>query len=289
MCIIAAVFHLALLTSDAYPISKKIDDQLLIDALKEHKIEVQSVDWNSIDALTTFDAVLVFSTWDYYKNSLQFLDNLRTIEEQGLKVYNSYDIIKWNHSKQYLNDLEKLGLKPIESIYISSNDLDELKTILVEKGWNDCVIKPQISTSGHHTSRFSLASLDDILSSYKSYDEQYIVQPFAEEVISEGEWSFVFFDKEFIHCVLKKPLEGNFLVQKGTITPVDPPEWMLQEAQHIIDTIDLPALKTRIDVIRRGNELRIMEIEMIEPGLYLKYFPGSEKKLAKILSERVCK
>jgi hypothetical protein len=48
-------------------------------------------------------------------------------------------------------------------------------------------------------------------------------------------------------------------------------------------------LKTRVDVIRRGDELRIMEIEMIEPALYLKYFPGSEKQLAQKICERVGK
>lgn len=132
---------------------------------------------------------------------------------------------------------------------------------------------------------------------YKNYNELLIIQPFAEEITTEGEWSFVFFNNEYIHCVLKKPLKGRFLVQGGIKTPIQPPDWMIKEAQHIIDTIDHycaqldsdhpRSLKTRLDVIRRGNEIRIMEVEMIEPVLYLKYFPGSEKKLAKAIHDRL--
>lgn len=98
---------------------------------------------------------------------------------------------------------------------------------------------------------------------------------------------FVFFDKEYMHCILKKPAPGNFRVQKGIKIPIEPPEWMLKEAQHIIETLNRPAMQTRVDVIRRGNEIRIMEIEMIEPSLYLKYFPGSEKKIAKKIRDKL--
>ena len=287
MYLLAALYHLALLTTNEYPISKKPDDTLLMEALKEYAIEAQPIDWNTDTVWTNFDAVLVYSTWDYYKNSKKFLDLLKQIEDQGIKIYNPLSIIEWNSSKRYLQDLEKLNLKPIESLFVSWNELDNLKQILLEKGWDDCIIKPQISTSGHNTCRFNLSTIDDIQSRFKDYREQYIVQPFAEEIITEGEWSFVFFENEYMHCILKKPREGTFLVQKGSVIPIQPPLWMVKEAKHIIDTLHLPALKTRLDVIRRGDELRIMEIEMIEPNLGLKLFPGSEKKLAAKIYERM--
>ena len=114
-------------------------------------------------------------------------------------------------------------------------------------------------------------------------NEDWILQPFAPEIISEGEWSFVFFDKEYLHCVLKKPAPTHFIVQTGNKTPIQPPQWMLHEAQHIIDTINLPARQTRIDMIRRGDEIRIMEVEMVEPSLYMRFFPGSERELQRKL------
>lgn len=288
MFLLAALLNLALLTSDKIPESDKPDDQLLIEALRDYKIEAQSVDWHSQDMIwSDFDAVLVFSTWDYYEDNPKFFGVLQRIENMGPKVYNSPSIVQWNSCKKYLRDLEELGLKTIETVYLSSAELGDLRSILIEKGWNDCVIKPQVSASGYHTYRFNLSNLEYIRDDLKNCDEQFMVQPFAEEIISEGEWSFVFFNKEYIHCILKKPLEGHFLVQKGTKTPIQPPDWMIREAQHIIETINLPTLQTRVDVIRRGNELRIMEVEMIEPSLYLKYFPGSEKKIAKKICEKL--
>jgi glutathione synthase/RimK-type ligase-like ATP-grasp enzyme len=287
MHLLATLLHLALLTTNEYDASKKPDDTLLMEALKEYAIEAQPVDWNTDTVWTDFDAVLVYSTWDYYKNNEKFLDLLKQIEDQDVKVYNPLSVVRWNSSKRYLEDLENLGLKPIESLYISWDELDNLKQLLLEKGWDDCIIKPQISASGHNTCRFNLSNIEDMEARFKSYGEQYIVQPFAEEIITEGEWSFVFFENEYIHCVLKKPREGSFLVQNGSVTTIQPPEWMIKEAKHIIDTIHLPALKTRLDVIRRGDELRIMEVEMIEPNLHLKRFPGSENRLAKKIYERL--
>ncbi len=194
MILLAALLKLALLTSNNYPESNKPDDKLLAEALHEYEIEVQSVNWNSPDVVwTDFDAAIICSTWDYHENYPKFLRFLREIEGLGLKVYNSSSTVEWNSSKKYLKDLESLGLKTIESIFISSKELDKLLPLLVEKGWNDCVIKPQISASGYHTHRFSLSNLGTVQSYFKDLEEELIVQPFAEEIITEGEWSFVFF------------------------------------------------------------------------------------------------
>jgi|ERR1700722_1118748 len=288
MLLLATLLNLAILTTDKYPESAKVDDQLLIQALHEYEIEAQSINWNAFDSTwLQFDAVLVYSTWDYYENHSEFLSLLRKIEEMGVKVYNPLSVIEWNSSKTYLKDLENLGLKTVESIYISSDELDDLNGLLIEKKWDECVIKPQISTSGHDTYRFNSSTIESIQKLLKNSTEQFIIQPFADEIITEGEWSFVFFDNEYIHCILKKPAPGEFLVQKGTKILTQPPEWMIQEAKNIARTINLPVLQMRLDVIRRGCELIIMEVEMIEPSLYLRYFPGSERIIAKRLSDKL--
>lgn len=282
------VIHLALLTSDRIPDSDKIDDQLLVEALRAYEVEAQLVDWRVPNVnWSDFDAVLVLSTWDYYEDRARFLDLLQNIENSGLKLYNPLSVIQWNSCKKYLRDLEKLGLKTIETAYISPTELKDLKSILVEKGWDECVIKPQVSADGYHTYRFNLSSVEGVQDLLSDYDEEYMVQPFVSEILSEGEWSFVFLNNEYLHCILKKPLQGNFRVQKGTKTLIQPPEWMLNEVKRIAQVVNLPTLQTRIDVIRRGDEIRIMELEMIEPSLYLKHCPGSEKTAAKKIREKL--
>jgi hypothetical protein len=286
MILFATLLNLAILI-DSSSSENLAEDNLFIEALREYNIQAQPIIWDSPDVnWADFDAALVFKTWNYHKKRFTFLYTLQKLEESGTKVYNSPEIIRWNSSKLYLKALEKLGLNPIESLYLSSNELDNLGSIILEKGWNDCVIKPQVSASSYHTYRFNRSNVAGIAEELKKYDEDYIVQPFANEVLTEGEWSFIFFNNEYSHCVLKKQL-FFFLPKCTIIKSIEPPRSMIEEAQQIINRINLPSVKTRLDVIRRGNTLKIMEVEMIEPNLYMKTSPGAEKRLAKALSEKL--
>lgn len=285
--------RIAILTN-ALPTQLRHDDELLRLALLNLQVQAEIVHWKSPEVMT-FDAVLISSTWDYHTQSEEFLSTLKKVKEMGKKIYNPLPVIEWNFSKTYLKDLETLKLSPIESVYISSpEELKNLRRTLEEKGWSDCVIKPQVSASAYLTYRFNIANADAVAQAYKQFEENlFIVQPFAEEIVTEGEWSFIFIHDEYSHCVLKTPREDEFRVQLGTVNPIaSPPAWMIERAQEIIRTIglflsekeeDSSILKARVDVIRRGDQLRIMEIELIEPNLYLQYFPGSEQKLAKAI------
>lgn len=286
MNIFAALLHLALLTSDKY--TEKPDDTLLIKAFYDHEVKAEHVDWNApVEVFEDYDAVLVYSCWDYYEDPTKFLNLLSQIEKRGIQVYNSPTDIAWNARKTYLRDLNKLGLKTIDTIFLSPDELENLPSLMKEKNWDECVIKPQISASGHNTYRFNLSTVEKMQTRFLNSNEQLMVQPFAKEVIQEGEWSFVFVNNEYMHCLLKKPKEGNFLVQGGEKIVVQPPEWMLRDVQKIVDTINLPVFQMRVDVIRRDDELRIMEVEIIEPALYLRLFPGSENVVAKKMKERL--
>lgn len=293
--ICATLLKLALLTSNAYPASMKPDDALLVEALSAQQIEVQSVDWNSPEiSWTDFNAVLIYSTWDYYEDPNKFLNLLGEIEGLGVKVYNPSKVVEWNSSKTYLQELKELQLNTIDTLYISSCDLNSIQSRLIEKGWDGCVIKPQVSANGHNTHRFNLASLDSVQVLFGNGEELLMVQPFAEEILLEGEWSFIFADNEFLHCILKKTPVDNFLVQSGEKIPVEPDLWMVEEAKRIFTTIQqkfategLELFHARIDVIRRDGKLFIMEVELIEPSLYLRYFPDSIRRIAEKIARKL--
>ncbi len=292
LCCFAA--SIALLTGKKFD-EWKFDDKLLIDALKAEQIEAKSVVWdNPNNDWSAFDAVIVFSTWDYCEgdNLADFLETIHSIEKKGVPVYNNFDTIKWNSSKKYLNELAKKGVPIIESAYITAADLENLPNILLEKEWNSYIIKPVVGCGGHNTLRFNRSTINKIQEHFKNFERELIVQPFMQEIITEGEWSFVFFDNEFVHCVLNKPAQSNFLVQVingGSVNPIVPPEWMIQEAKKILQMTGKEHLHARVDLIRKENSVVVMEIEMIEPWLYLCYFPGSEKKMAKKIKEYLTK
>ncbi|HUD01262.1 MAG TPA: hypothetical protein VMR37_02980, partial [Rhabdochlamydiaceae bacterium] len=107
MLFFAALLNLALLTSNKFPESDKVDDKILIEALREYNIAAQPVDWRSPDVIwSDFDAVLVYSTWDYYEDYPKFLSTLQKIESMNIKLFNYSSIIQWNACKKYLKDLE---------------------------------------------------------------------------------------------------------------------------------------------------------------------------------------
>ncbi len=281
----------ALLTCHKFP-EYKTDGYLLIKALKEEQIEARHVIWDSTEEeWSRYAAAIIFSTWDYFEGKLDlFLKTIKHIESCHVPVYNSSAVIEWNCSKNYLKTLPDKGVAIVESLWLPPEKLIHLPAMLQEKGWTECVIKPVVSAGGYNTFKFNASNVETIQQYFKDYSCELIVQPFMEEIITEGEWSFIFMDREYCHCVLKKPAIGNFLVQDiqgGSVHPREPPAWMIEEAKKVLDAIHFSYLHARVDMIRRGESLIVMEIEMIEPNLFLKFFKESEKKLASKIKEKI--
>lgn len=281
----------ALLTCNKFP-EYKTDGYLLIEALKEEQIEARHVIWDSPEEdWTRYAAVIIFSTWDYFEGKLDlFLRTIKHIESCPVPVYNSSAVIEWNCSKTYLKALPAKGVAIVESMWLLPEQLIHLSEIVQEKEWTECVIKPAVSAGGYNTFKFNSSDVEAIQQHFKDYTCELIVQPFMEEIITEGEWSFVFMDREYCHCVLKKPAIGNFLVQDiqgGSVNPREPAVWMIEQAKKVLEVIHFSYLHARVDMIRRGESLIVMEIEMIEPNLFLKFFKGSEKKLAAKIKEKI--
>ena len=137
------------------------------------------------------------------------------------------------------------------------------------------LIKPRVSGGSKNT--FALnrqeaeerkAALDTLFS-----EEGYMVQPFLAEVPEKGEWSFVFFRGQFSHSVLKKAKSGDFRVQHylgGSIYPTaTPPQHLLAQATRIARHFAAECLYARVDGIEVGEDLLLMELELIEPFLFL--------------------
>lgn len=293
--------RVALLTCHKFPeYEYREDGHLLIAALKEEQIDAHHVIWDSPEEnWSVYAAVVIVSTWDYFEGKLDlFLRTIKQIESCHVPVYNSSSIVGWNSCKTYLRTLQEKGVAIVDSLWLSPEELIDLPEMLLEKGWTECVIKPVVSAGGYNTFRFNRSNMDLIQQYFKDYPCGLVVQPFMEEIINEGEWSFVFISGKYRHCVLKQPASGNFLVQDihgGTVTPKNPPAWMIEQAKKVLEVMNFPYLHARVDMVRQNEEklivnegkLFVMEVEMIEPNLFLKFFKGSEKKLASKIKKRI--
>jgi len=114
-----------------------------------------------------------------------------------------------------------------------------------------------------------------------------MIQEFLEVIRIGGEWSFIFFDGHFSHAVLKKPQEGDFRVQDdfgGTVFRQEPGECLIKQAEAILRVIDEVPLYARVDAIEIDEKLILMELELIEPVLFLEMNEEAPMRFAKAIT-----
>lgn len=252
-----------------------IDDLPVVDLLKSRGMEVIALPWDSdSNEWNTFDLVVIRSCWNYHLHSEKFILWLDKMESQKVKLLNSVDIVRWNLHKGYLQELERKGVLLPETIWFKKGTGANLSQQIIEKNWEKAVVKPAISATSFNTFLVSRAeaSQQQLKFIEQLRDADMLVQKFMREVQQEGEWSLIFFDKNFSHAVIKQPKVKDFRVQNdfgGIAALASPPTFVLEQAQKILSLINEQLLYSRVDGVVSNNQFLLMELELIEPMLFL--------------------
>jgi hypothetical protein len=264
------------------------DDDLAFEPLKNlgHLVEIvpwqkKNVDWKK------YAGVVIRTTWDYQNNLKEFLAVLEYIESQTL-LANPFEIAKWNSDKIYLKDLEKKGAKIVPTIWLD-NEID----ISQIQGWFDSlkseeiVIKPRVSATAQDT--FWLKQGKDYPQNLNKIFENRpsMVQPFMQAIVDEGEYSLFYFNGQYSHTILKTPKKEDFRVQEehgGIIQGVKPSEDLLKAGEKVLNCVSSSLLYARVDFVRtKDNDFALMELELIEPSLYLRNHNNAPYLFAKAI------
>ncbi|MCF6132387.1 ATP-grasp domain-containing protein [Flavobacterium wongokense] len=282
---------IALLTCEALP-GLYQTDQLLIPELAEHNIDARAAIWDdkTID-WNEFDYLVFRNTWDYFEKEVRFNAWLDYIQQSGIKTLNAIEIIQRNKHKFYLRDLEQQGIKILPTVFIDKTPELDLAQ-LIPNHWEKAVIKPAYSGGSYLTEVFEINQQQQINLQYRhiAAQKELLLQEFRPEIVSEGETSFIFFNKRFSHCVNKKPAQGDFRVQiqfGGNYTPIQPSQDLINQAQKVVDTFKEKLLYARVDGIIMDNQLYLMEIECIEPDLYFSQSADAQSKFVNALLELI--
>ena len=267
------------------------EDKLLIRGFEAQGMEAESIVWSdpTVD-WNQFDIALIRSTWDYLDAPELFLKVLSQIESSSCKLFNPLAAVRWNMDKHYLLGLEKLGVQVIPTYPASRAEAETLHKTFTDKQWKSVILKPTIGLAGSYTHRVSLNELDETLATLQETQPQreYLVQPFIEEIVTEGEWSFIYFSQQLSHVLLKKPAPDDYRVQGiygGTIAPAEPLPRDLRQAEQVITNLPLDILYARLDFVRVGGQLAVMEVELIEPIFSFNLVPESIERL--VIATRV--
>jgi hypothetical protein len=256
------------------------DDRLLQQELRRGGAEAVAAAWDdrAVD-WPGFDRVVVRSCWDYHLRLPEFLAWIESIERQRVALWNPGPLLRSNAHKSYLRELAARGFPLVPTAWLRRASPVPLSGLLDERGWTDAVVKPAVSASAFRTWRLSRAEAEGA-EARRAFAEliaagDLLVQRFVPEVVSPGEWSFVFLGEEYSHAVLKRPAAGDFRVQDeygGRIAGEAPSASLLAQAKRIAAWIPRPWLYARIDGVEIAGTFNVMEVELIEPALFL----GSE-------------
>ena len=268
------------------------EDKLLLQGFEARGYQAESVVWNRPDIdWNWFDIALIRSTWDYLDDRELFLDVLARIEASSCWLFNPLAAVRWNMDKHYLLDLEQWGAPIIPTCLTSNVEASELHRLCADELWHTVVIKPRVGLGGSDCHHVALDELDNTLAQLRARQphQDYLIQPFIDTVVTEGEWSFVYFNRRLSHVLLKRPAPNDYRVQGiygGTIQPATPDARDLALAEAVMAQIPFDLLYARLDFVRVKGHLAVMEVELIEPIFSFNLAPESIGRLVNATQTR---
>jgi len=243
------------------------EDSLLLDFLQQKGVDIHREVWTDTEVnWEQYQLVILKSPWDYIDNITAFYSWLGKLERLGVRLLNPYDIVKWNSDKHYIREMMDAGLPVIPAIYIEKGTQPLWPVYFSNFNTDKLIVKPCISGGSRNTFVVTPDKLPALV-----LEESFMVQPFMPEIL-EGEWSFLFFNGVFSHCLLKKPVSGEFRVQKqfgGSAEPQTPPADYLTTALSFVERYAKGCLYARVDGVIKEGRFLLMELELIEPLLFL--------------------
>lgn len=282
--------HLALITYSGLPNGAE-SERLMLPYLAAANVETEIVDWRSPGCdFSKFDLIVLRSCWDYHLRVAEFIGWLQKVA-QTTPVLNPIDAVLWNHNKFYLREVAALGIEIAPTIFVShAKKLDEEQATI--RSWRNIVVKPAISASAHNTRLMDAAALQAAHELVRKMNGPFLVQQFIPEIQDQGEISFVYIDGQFSHAALKRPAAGDFRVQRehgGSAALFHPDSALLNQADRIAAAVwrVRDSLYCRIDAIARDGKLVLMELELIEPELFLGLAKGAAERFAKKIVARM--
>jgi len=226
--------------------------------------------WTGNAALAGFDLVLPLLAWGYHDAPAAWLAQIDRWEGVGVRLANPAAVLRWNHEKTYLPALEARGAPVVPSVFAARAGPGLLEAARARFGEGPLVAKPSISAGAHGV---VVLQPGEALPA-GALGRPMLVQPLLPAIAAEGEYSLFWFGGAFSHAILKIPRAGDFRVQVqhgGREIPATPPAAAMAAAATVLALIDEPLLYARVDLVGDGAGYVLMELELIEPQLFLEH------------------
>lgn len=288
-----------LVTHDYYPSRPDRDEPdyahnqlaLLSQAFAPFGVAVEPVFWQDEGTdWSCYSAVLPLLAWNYPQATQTFLARLEEIEAAGTALFNSGAVIRANMDKGYLADLAARGAPVPPTISLEACAPEAILASFDAFGADEIIIKPRIGAGAWRQARLRRGApvpSADLLPPHAA-----LIQPFLPAVTDEGELSLLYFGGRFSHALIKRPKAGDYRTQGqygAQETGIDPPEGALAAAEAVLATAEgAPLVYARVDLVRGPDgQWLLMELELIEPWLYLSHDRQGGTHGARLFAEAV--
>jgi hypothetical protein len=261
------------------------DDAPVVAALRRRQLAVcpvvwddQTVDWSG------FDLTVIRSTWDYTGRRDDFLTWTRTVP----RLANPADIVESNTDKRYLATLADAGVPVVPTGWVVPGEVWQPPDAA------ECVIKPAVSAGSRDTGRYDLtrpdhrASATALVRRLQAAGRVVMVQPYLDSVDEHGETALMYFGGRFSHAVgkgamLTGPYQGlDTLYKPERITPRTPTFAEREVADAVLAACGVAdrLLYARVDLIPGPDGPLLVELELTEPSVFLRYDRHSAERFA---------
>lgn len=304
---------IALATCAALP-TLDAEESPLLGELQSRGVDVEAAVWDdpSID-WAAYDLVVIRSTWDYATRRAEFVDWAERVDAVTALV-NPASVVRWNTDKHYLAELERAGVPIVPTMWLEPErhlTSRALHTRFPAHG--DFVIKPAVSAGSVDTGRYTaidagsrglaIAHARRLLEAGRTV----MVQRYLTSVDTVGERAHIFISGEYSHSVRKgamlsgPDIGGSGLYKEERMSSIEASEAEVEMASTVIATAGgllaggdrgtaevEPFLYARVDLVSGDDDQPVlMELETVEPSLFMSLGDGAVERFATAILQRV--
>jgi hypothetical protein len=265
------------------------DQETLLGALREAGLAAAMLAWDDPGAPRpgAFDLCVLRSCWNYFRAPEAFLAWCAEADRTS-RLLNPLSVVRWNLHKRYLLELEAAGVPVVPTVFLERGAPADLPALLGERGWDDVVVKPAVSAASFRTRRFrpgEAAAGQELLAALLT-ERDALVQPYLPSAELSGERALVWIDGELGHAVRKSPRLAGDDERVSAAVAIAPAEREVAERAMAAGRarVGLPFLYGRVDLLSdEAGTLRVSELELIEPSLFLVQSPPALERLVRAI------
>ena len=262
------------------------ETHLLVEEIERLGGSSEVIPWDAAVNWAEYSLVVIRSPWDYHERIDEFRHWAAQVA-QVTRLLNPWSVIDWNSHKSYLLDLHRAGVPVMPTQLIRQGSA--LETLEEHDGL--MIIKPAVGIGASGIARGHAAdeSFRDHLSQLLLISDV-LAQPYNPSIEEQGEVSLIFVAGEYSHAVRKIPATGDFRVQKkhgGSVVDHEPTSAERSVAKQTLSTLEHDVAYARVDLVDWSGSPAVMELELIEPELFLGRCPSAVKKFSRFLLQMI--